>query len=137
MSADKLRQSFSNLGRALDRLGETQEESPGENPFLIDATIQRFEFCLELYWKALTRLLAYEGIEAATPRATFKHAFQQGWRHDEGCWLDMLDDRNKTSHVYSEQAAQEIFTRIRGYLPEMRRTFETLRQQYASVVGQL
>ena len=130
MSAEKLRQSIANLGRALDRLLETQSENPDKNPFLIDATIQRFEFCLELYWKTLMRMLAYEGIEVASPRATLKHAFQQNLLRDEAMWLDILDDRNRTSHIYSEQVAQEIFARIKTYVPEMRKAFEMLRKKY-------
>ena len=133
MSAEKLRQSIANLGHALDRLLETQNESPGENPFLIDATIQRFEFCLELCWKTSKRMLAYEGIEVASPRATLKHAFQQNLLRDETIWLDMLDDRNRTSHIYSEQVAQEIFARIKTYVPEMQQTFRILSRKYEQV----
>ena len=81
----------------------------------------------------LKRALAYEGIEAASPRATLKHAFQQNLLRDETMWLDMLDDRNRTSHVYSEQAAQEIFARIKAYVPEMQQTFQILSRKYEQV----
>lgn len=75
MSDSKLRQSIANLERALDRLGKALQE-PESNPLVVDATIQRFEFSVELFWKALRRLLAAEGegVDAATPRETLKHA---------------------------------------------------------------
>jgi nucleotidyltransferase substrate binding protein (TIGR01987 family) len=135
MSELKLRAAFANLARALDRLAETQEADPDDNDFLVDATIQRFEFCLELYWKTLRRTLLYEGIDAApSPRGTLREAFRQGWLGEEAVWLAMLDDRNRTSHVYDEQAAQAIYDRVGDYLKEMRRTFGELRERYADLL---
>ena len=135
MSDAKLRLTFEALGRALTRLEETQEVPPDDHPFLIDATIQRFEFCFELFWKALKRLLAYEGVEVASPRQTLQGAFQQGWLADESLWLDMLDDRNRTSHAYDEAAAEAIFERIRTYAPSLSSTYDRIRHDYSDVLS--
>jgi hypothetical protein len=32
---------------------------------------------------------------------------------DEDIFLDMLEDRNRTSHIYSEEVSRQIFTRIK------------------------
>lgn len=126
MSDPKLSRSFGNLGRALDRLEEAVAQPEAANPLVIDGTIQRFEFALELFWKSLKRLLAAEGIETATPKETIGAAFQAHWLHDQTAWLDMLADRNRTSHVYDEAMARSIHGRIKDYAPLMRTTFARL-----------
>ena len=122
MSDAKLRQSFTNLGRALDRLEKAVAQPEAANPLVVDGTIQRFEFALELFWKSLKRLLAVEGIETATPKGTLGAAFQAHWLHDQTIWLDMLADRNRTSHVHDEAMARLIHQRITSYAPVMRDT---------------
>ena len=74
----------------------------------MDGTIQRFEFVIELFWKTLKRLLAAEGIQTGTPREAMQRAFEANWLGDETAWLQMLKDRNETSHVYDEASAKKI-----------------------------
>ncbi|MFK4998603.1 HI0074 family nucleotidyltransferase substrate-binding subunit [Bacillus sp. N9] len=83
-----------------------------------------------MYWKMLKRLLLSEGIEAKTPRETLKEAYQAGWLPNEQAWLQMLKDRNITSHTYVEELAKKIVQNIVGYFPEMKDTFHKLEQQY-------
>lgn len=45
----KLKQSFTNLKKALSRLEEALHEDQ-ENSLIVDGTIQRFEFTIESYW---------------------------------------------------------------------------------------
>ncbi|KIY23137.1 MULTISPECIES: nucleotidyltransferase substrate binding protein [Mesobacillus] len=125
MSKRKLLQSVNNLEQAITRL----EEALGEdlsNSLLVDGTIQRFEFTIELYWKTLKRILASEGIETMTPKETLKEAYQIGWLNDETAWLQMLKDRNETSHTYDEEAALRILQNIKKYFPEMKTTLKIL-----------
>lgn len=123
MNARKVEVSLRNLRRALDRLGEALEV-PERNTLAVDGTIQRFEFALELFWKTLKRLLAEEGVETSTPKETLRKAFQAGWLTDEAAWLQMLSDRNTTSHIYDEETAKRIYGNIRRNYPEMVRVFE-------------
>ncbi len=96
------------------------------NSLLVDGTIHRFEFTIKLYWKTLKRVLLSEGIEANTPKETLKEAFQAGWLENEEAWLQMLKDRNLTSHTYDEETALLIVHNIKGYLPEMKATFSKI-----------
>ncbi len=121
MSEAKIRQSLHNLEKALSRLKEALAE-PIDNEIVIDGTIQRFEFCIELFWKTLKRLLLFEGIETKTPRETLKQAYQIGWLNDETAWLEMLKDRNLTSHIYDEVMAGEIYNHILQYTTKLNRT---------------
>ena len=131
MSEQKAARSLHNLGTALKRLREALQE-PGENPLAVDGTIQRFEFVIELYWKVLKRLLALEGIETYTPRESLQRAYQAHWLADETAWLQMLRDRNETSHVYDEETARRIYDHIKEYYPEMERTYCFLLQRFES-----
>ncbi len=112
MSADKIEQSLSNLEQAVLRLKEALEE-PQTNPLAVDGTIQRFEFAFELNWKTLMHMLEAEGIAAATPRAVIREAFKAQWIDDEAAWLQMLSDRNNTSHTYNAALAHQIYAHIR------------------------
>ncbi|WOV88369.1 nucleotidyltransferase substrate binding protein [Sporosarcina oncorhynchi] len=125
----KVKQSFENLERALNRLEDALNEDQ-DNSLIVDGTIQRFEFTIEIYWKTLKRLLAQEGIDAKTPRETLKEAYQVGWLQNEQAWLQMLKDRNETSHAYDEDMARKILSNIIGYFPDMKSTFYTLKEQY-------
>lgn len=126
MSREKVQQSLTNLENALMRLEEALTiQHP--NQLYIDGTIQRFEFALELYWKTLKRLLEVEGIQASTPKATLKEAYQIEWLNDETAWLQMLHDRNLTSHVHDETIALRIYEDIKRYFPEMKQVFEKIK----------
>lgn len=42
------------------------------------------------------------------------------WQKDGEVWLEMIDDRNLTSHIYSQSMADEIYLRItKKYFKEL------------------
>ena len=95
-----------------------------------DGVIQRFEFTVELGWKALKRILAYKGVECHFPRDGIKQAFRYGLIENNDLLLDMLADRNLCSHLYSEELAEEIYARIKEiYVRELERLLSTLREK--------
>ena len=124
--SEKLNQSLTSVERALKRL-EIALVQNLDNELVVDGTIQRFEFCIELFWKMLKRALQEEGIETGTPREAIQKAFQVKWFDDEHLWLQMLHDRNQTSHIYDEEVAMEIYRRIPSYHSAMKMTFEMLK----------
>lgn len=131
MSKRKVEDSLANLGKAMDRLREALEV-PRTSPLVLEGTIQRFEFVIEIFWKALKRALEYEGIVVKTPRESLKQAFAAGWLHDETAWLDMLDSRNTTSHLYlHEDLIEEAYDDIRKNFPELEKTYQFLRDRYS------
>jgi nucleotidyltransferase substrate binding protein (TIGR01987 family) len=85
----------------------------------IDATIQRFEFTFELSWKFLKDYFLERGIQLNYPKEVIKEAFAVGIINDETIWIEMLTDRNMTSHTYDEKLADEIYARIKLYVPEL------------------
>lgn len=122
---------FENLGKAIAALQEVLELPDVEKvSYLRDATIQRFEFVVELYWKVLKKFLAYEKVETTTPRDVLSKAFQYHFIDDESTWLSMIDDRNSTSHIYSAEEALRIFLKIKGYYPVIRDTYAKLETKF-------
>jgi nucleotidyltransferase substrate binding protein (TIGR01987 family) len=123
---------FDALGRSIQRLEEViKHPDINKNDYMRDASIQRFEFVIELFWKALKKILAYEKLEATTPRDVLNKAFQFSLIDDEDIWLKMLDDRNSMSHMYSLEDAAKVFENIKKYLPIIVRTYEKLRVKYS------
>lgn len=129
MKDQRIQQKCANLAKALQRLGAALETPMDSHKFIVEATIQCFEFCYELTWKILKVALEREGITANTPRTIFQEAYQTAWIHDEQLWLMMLDDRNLTSHVYNEKLAMEIYQRIKKYFFAMKAVHELIASQ--------
>lgn len=128
---EKTSQSVKNLTRALSRLEQAIKTPVGEqDSLLIDGTIQRFEFCIELFWKMLRRALLENGIETGTPREAIQKAYQAKWLNDEKLWIRMLQDRNRTSHVYEEEVAQEIFRRVPEYYEVMNKALAEIQRKF-------
>ena len=101
------------LGAAVARLEAALAQPKTE--WTRDAAIQRFEFSFELAWKAVSAFARSEGLEARSPREALRVAHRLAWIDDESLWLRMLDDRNRTSHIYNEAVAEEIFARLGPY----------------------
>ncbi len=106
---DAIFQSFKN---ALARLEEAVLVED-ENDLQRDATIQRFEFTFELLWKLFKRIAKEENLDCFSPKKSFQFAFRSGLITDEKLFSDIMDARNKTSHVYSEETAKQIYVFIK------------------------
>lgn len=113
MSPERIKELLASYADALSRLEESLAEDVTQSSTLIDGTIQRFEFTVELAWKLLRLMLLAEGIETNTPRAAIKEAYKTAWLADGEGWIDMLDDRNKTSHLYDEKVSAQIYRKIK------------------------
>jgi nucleotidyltransferase substrate binding protein (TIGR01987 family) len=128
-------QRFSNFNKALDKLVEAvkriQEDFPidkdgniDDDQFLDDilkeGLIQRFEYTHELAWNVMKDFLVNSGNNNifGSKDAT-REAFSVGLIENGEIWMDMIKSRNKTSHTYNEETADEIFLKImRQYLQE-------------------
>ncbi len=93
LARDRFNEAITNIADDLDR----------------DGAIQRFEYCFELVWKTLKRILDHKGILVnANPRDIFRYAAKESLISDPLPWFDFLEKRNKTSHMYKEEVAVEI-----------------------------
>ncbi len=135
MTESRFKLNFDDLGRALERLKEALDAPLDEHRFVMDATIQRFEFSMELFWKNFKNFLEREEKEVLSPRDAVAQAYQMKWFNDEKLWLKMLHDRNFTSHNYERESADEIYARIKTYYPKMKSSYETLKPLWEDLQG--
>ena len=117
---------------ALLKLNEAVEIYNNDNKSIyVDAMIQRFEFTVELAWKMLKEYLAYEQLgEFSSPRSVIKESFKQNVIDDGEVWLDIIDDRNLTSHTYDELTANRIKDNIiKKYLNEFGKLLNVMKDK--------
>lgn len=107
---DRLRED---LRAALARLGEALDRP--KDDIVRDAAIQRFEFTFELFWKALKVRAESDGLRAVSPREALRAAWQLRLLDEDERVFLMLEDRNRTSHLYNAVMAEDVFSRIPGY----------------------
>jgi nucleotidyltransferase substrate binding protein (TIGR01987 family) len=108
---DELDYSIKKLTDAFKKLDKGIQNASDE--LTRDGVIQRFEFTFELAWKALKIYLEHEGVLIKTPRESFVEAFRIGLIDNEKNYLDMLEDRNLTSHIYDKKTSTSIYKRIK------------------------
>ena len=118
---DKLETAFTKLQQAAGRVVDDLDR---------DGVIQRFEFTFELLWKTAKIFLEYEGFRCAGPRSCIKEGVRREILSEGEVLLDMLEDRNKTTHIYDEHTAEEIFERIKNrYVPVIASNIRQLGEQ--------
>ena len=130
--AKRWEERISDLNNAINRLEESIEESKKLDLSTIkDGVIQRFEFTIELMWKTLKMYLNNEGIEiASTPKSTIREGFRIGIIKNIDIWIEMLDDRNLTSHMYNQLITNGIHERIsEKYYEELRKLYNILKDK--------
>lgn len=112
---DKMQEKYEKLVQAVQRLDEAIADYDKIGLDSIrDGVIQRFEFCAELAWKTLREYLLDQGYtEINSPKSVMKQAFADGILDHEDGWLQLLDARNETSHIYDEATATSVFANIR------------------------
>lgn len=122
-----LTESFQQLDKALKALKVMIDKPIDPDRGVVDASIQRFEFCVELFWKHLKRIIESHGQSVFYPKDVLQAAYAGKLIDDEAIWLQMLKERNLTSHTYNEQLADEIYTHIKfTFYPIMKKTLDRL-----------
>jgi len=111
---ERLLNKLHNFKNAVERLGEALVELENSSSSVVrDGVIQRFEFTTELAWKAVREYLVDQGfLEINSPKAVMKEAFSYGLIKNDEIWVQILNDRNLTSHIYKEDVSIEICNRI-------------------------
>jgi nucleotidyltransferase substrate binding protein (TIGR01987 family) len=144
------KQRFSNFVKAMDKLKKSieyiqhniiiVEDKPVDdedsefvlNEMIKEGLIQRFEYTHELAWKVMKDYAEYQGnTNIGGSRDASREAFQLNLISNGEVWMNMISSRNKTSHTYHEETANEIYTQIlKEYYPaflEFKNTMEKKR----------
>lgn len=105
------RQRLANYQEALQSLTEAVELS-GQRPLSNleqQGLIQAFEFTHELAWNCLKDYLQYQGEQNLMgSRDATRRAFAVGLIANGEQWMDMIANRNRTSHTYNKATADQI-----------------------------
>ncbi|KGE03041.1 Nucleotidyltransferase [Pseudohaliea rubra DSM 19751] len=96
-----------------------------EDDITRDASIQRFEFSMELAWKVSKRWL---GTDTSAPKQVIREMGQAGLISDVVLWLEAIDQRNLSSHTYNEDLAREVYAFASGFLPELQSLLDRVQQ---------
>ncbi|MCI5191633.1 MAG: nucleotidyltransferase [Candidatus Electrothrix sp. AU1_5] len=102
------KQRFSNYQKVLRQLQKFVDK--GELSELEEqGLIKSFEYTYELAWNTLKDFLEFQGhSDIFGSRDALRKAFQVGIIEDGEVWMDMIKSRNRTSHTYNEETANEI-----------------------------
>ncbi|MBM3894759.1 hypothetical protein FJ366_04155 [Candidatus Dependentiae bacterium] len=123
---EKLKYSTEQIKKMLDSLGDASseytkkltnadlndDEIHRQCDFLRDSVIQRFEYTIEGFWKYLKTYLISQGIHLAeqTPRYIVRQSALARLitENEAQLLLEMITERNKTSHIYQEEVADKL-----------------------------
>lgn len=129
-------QRFSNFNKAMSKLeesvayinhnfiggeGEIKSEDLGYvvDELIKEGVIQRFEYTHELAWNVMKDYAFFQGNSTVGgSRDATREAYKLQLIEHADVWMDMIQSRNKTSHTYDENTANEIFAKIiNDYFP--------------------
>lgn len=109
------KQRFDNFNKALEQLASgvelmrQRELSDLEKQGLIQA----FEYTYELGWQVIKDYLVWQGVtDIIGSRDTIREGFNKQLIADGEVWMNMLQDRNRTSHTYNKDTAESIIRNI-------------------------
>ncbi len=105
---------------------------------LRDSVIQRFEYCTDLFWKILKLYL--EEVEKITlttysPRSVIREAVRAkiiSEQEGNAC-MKMVISRNKTSHIYHEEIAEDIVHKVPGYYDLMKSIADVIEKRMQNI----
>ena len=127
----KLKQNLSNYNKALlslesniqkiKKMGEDIEDFD----IYRDSTIQRFEYSIELAKKLMANYIEAIDKRVHGQRLIIKKAYEFELIESD-IWFEMIDDRNITSHEYSEVLAKELLYKIYDYATIMRELYHII-----------
>lgn len=83
------------------------------NSFENDSLIKRFEFTYEMAWKLMMSYEKENGItEIVGSKDVVRKAYAMSLIDNGEAWMEMIDDRNKTTHLYDEEMVGDVIDDI-------------------------
>jgi nucleotidyltransferase substrate binding protein (TIGR01987 family) len=126
---DQSKKAIQSIKKLLEKIDELKEKNTIMELVTQEALIKRFEYSVDTLWKYLKLYLQIKhGIEQKSPKTVFKEALRIELISEEQAKqaLEMVDDRNLTSHTYNEELAQEIVEAIPKHYKLMNEIIEDM-----------
>lgn len=89
--------------------------------------VQAFEFCYELSWKMMKRVLSTRGVETGSPADTFRKAAPEGLIDDPEVWFLFQKKRNLTVYIYEQANLDIIVTSFDDFSKELSQLINRLK----------
>jgi nucleotidyltransferase substrate binding protein (TIGR01987 family) len=127
---------FTSFESALGSLKKAVDRATGapDDEEVRDAVIQRFEYTFELAWKMIKRQLEVESaipseIDTLSFRSLMREAAEKGMIQSFEPWMVYREQRNITSHTYSQEKAESVFETAKKFLPVAQKLLSNLRER--------
>lgn len=116
---------------AVDRFDDVLKQE--KNEFIRDSTINRFEICFDLCWKNIkTFLEEYNNVICISPKKCFREAFKQELIEYDNFWIELADTRNKTTHIYNEKMAENVYKILPKALEYFKKILKAMKENLNS-----
>ncbi len=104
-----LMKKYENFMKCLAVLQTAEKDKTASDEIYRMGLIGQFNLTFELAWKALQAALKLHGAgQTGSPREIFKTAYSVGFLPEDKIWLEMLEKRNATTHIYDEEEAKQL-----------------------------
>ena len=101
-------QNFENAYAVFERRITEYRQYPNQEVYQM-ALVQAFEMAIELSWKTLRDYLQNQGyFDIKNGKQAIRQAFQDGMVSDSENWMEAIDLRNATSHLYDPAVFNKI-----------------------------
>jgi len=110
----------------------SQERASFEFEITRAALIHHFEFCFELCWKTMKRYIEMDIGEEAdilTRKDLFRLSAERRLIDDFDRWVYYHRARNRTSHTYNENTANEVYECAKEFDGDLRAFVSTMEQR--------
>jgi len=119
INTSHIRKAFDVFELFRRNLGTDQEKA---------GAVQAFEFCYEISWKIMKRILEHRGLEVGSPKDTFRKAHEEKLIDDPEVWFEFQKKRNLTVHTYNAKNLDIIVESFDLFSSEMSSLIERIEQ---------
>lgn len=135
LDLSSLQKAVGSLDRAIkvaDKMIEDEVDTDQEE-VIRAGVIQNFEFTYELCWKFMQRWLemnmAGQIVDKFTMKELFRMAAERQLIRNVEPWFEYHLARNKTSHIYDEAVAENVYETARRFLDDARELLKSLEER--------
>lgn len=99
------------------------------SPLEVTGAIKCFEYCYELSWKTMRKILIYHGInDINSPRSVFAQAYANKLIDNLEVWNSFIEMRKLTSHTYDENLAETVFDALPRFEEHLLAFIKTIKE---------
>ena len=129
----ELSSALADFARSLD-IDESAFD-PDIGDLISGGKIQKFEVCTELLWKTMKGFLFdVYGVDLASPKPVMKAFYANGLCQSEEyeTLIEIIDERNRLSHLYRKSMILPLLGRLRGYHEIMKNAYHAMKSVSAT-----